>query len=664
MASLDELIAESVNPFDRNLFTANFWHDRGQFETPVAAIHQAAIDEVEAIFAEVAAGGGSRTVLIVGDSGSGKSYLLGRLRHRLNARASFAYAGPWPDSELVWRHVLQQVIDSLMQPAQDGTAPQLHRWLCGLLVVWLKELERSGGRRSWPPGTTLRQAFIAAMRQAYPAVEGLYQPDKLFGVLFDLTDAALYPLATAWLRGDQLDDEDLAKLGGAPAIDSEAAARGLLISLGRLARHTRPMVLCFDQLDNIPRLPDGNIDLQALLNLNSVIHNEAVPSFLIIISLITETWRANRGRLIQADLARIHREITLQPIPLDAAEALWQARLAPLHALAEPKPDSPILPLSREALADAFPGGRALPRAVLQLGRQLLNARRGVAAPQPGAEAAGLRLAWNEQLRRVQSGLRKIGQIASPQLMRMLFEVLQTLNCQELLLDQLGERRYWLYSLGFRSRSGGGRIGVVWIEDESLRRLNTLLECCEAALERTPYETFYLLRAGALGRPANRGHRLHQKLFASNDPRRRHLVPDLASVQALAVHHALVNAVTSRELVVEDKNPSREELSALVRGSDVLKDCRLLVELGVLDDAGQVQDSPQEQAQRFILDLLATQQLLGRAALVASVRAGCEGLDETQAEHVVEQLLAEKRLRVLDAQAPREAQIVCLLPIG
>jgi len=60
-----------------------------------------------------------------------------------------------------------------------------------------------------------------------------------------------------------------------------------LANFGRISAQTQPIVLCFDQLDNIP-LPDGSIDLQALFSVNSSI--QPVPKkFLVIISIITNT---------------------------------------------------------------------------------------------------------------------------------------------------------------------------------------------------------------------------------------------------------------------------------------------------------------------------------------------------------------------------------------
>jgi len=52
--------------------------------------------------------------------------------------------------------------------------------------------------------------------------------------------------------------------------------QNILANFGRISAQTQPIVLCFDQLDNIPRLPDGSIDLKLF---NSSIHNQSLKTF-------------------------------------------------------------------------------------------------------------------------------------------------------------------------------------------------------------------------------------------------------------------------------------------------------------------------------------------------------------------------------------------------
>ena len=98
--------------------------------------------------------------MLLGDSGSGKSHLLGRIKRRLNDRACFAYIGPWPDSQFIWRHVLRQTVDSLMAVPEGQSESQLIRWLRGL-EFFIREgfAKRLLGER---------RVFIRDMRASFP----------------------------------------------------------------------------------------------------------------------------------------------------------------------------------------------------------------------------------------------------------------------------------------------------------------------------------------------------------------------------------------------------------------------------------------------------------------------------------------------------------------
>ncbi len=201
------------------------------------------------------------------------------------------------------------------------------------------------------------------MRKTF-GTAGIYNANEFFGILYDLTDANLYSLACEWLKGDNLDEDSLQQLGVKRAIDTENAARKLLANFSKLSANTQPIVLCFDQLDNIARLPDNSIDLPALFSANSTIHNEKWPGLLVIISIITSTYYQNTKQVPPADLARITSQVPLKHITLDEAKALWATRLYPVHAQTQPKPNSPICPLTEQSLQEHFPGGKTLPRDV------------------------------------------------------------------------------------------------------------------------------------------------------------------------------------------------------------------------------------------------------------------------------------------------------------
>ncbi|MEM8604373.1 MAG: hypothetical protein AAGF24_11125, partial [Cyanobacteria bacterium P01_H01_bin.121] len=152
-----------------------------------------------------------------------------------------------------------------------------------------------------------------------------------------------------------------------------------------------PIVLCFDNLDNIPKLPNGSPDLQALFNVNTTFHNEKLKHFLIIISIITNTLKTNQKAIQPADRVRVDQTVRLHPISLEQAHSLWAYRLHPLHQKLKARPEATIAPLSSTWLDAKFPRGKALPRNVLMLGQQLIeHYKQAGTLPQPGDPDAAL----------------------------------------------------------------------------------------------------------------------------------------------------------------------------------------------------------------------------------------------------------------------------------
>ncbi len=97
-------------------------------------------------------------------------------------------------------------------------------------------------------------------------------------------------------------------------------------------------------------------------------------------------------------------------------------------------------------------------------------------------------------------------------------------------------------------------------------------------------------------------------------------------MQYIETYHRLVNAAAGGELVIAAQTPDISQLQALIRESDVLKECKLLQQLGVIEGSKPVikpivdPDNPDpsdiEAAQKYILNLMTTQSLMGMQALI------------------------------------------------
>jgi hypothetical protein len=227
MASIDEIILRSINPFD-NFTSNNFWLEQQQPEPTVDSIHQGAISTIEATLAQVAQDHHTRTLILDGDGGSGKSYLLGRLKKKLNAKAFFVYIPPFPQIDSIWRHILRYTVDSLMKVPEGQKDSQLLLWLDKVLTA----IKQRGVKDRILKDDVLdllrsdKKKFINKFKEIYKQV-GIYNADIFFGVLHDLNNLQLYSLACEWLRGDDLSEDSLQNLRIKKSIDTEEAARAL-----------------------------------------------------------------------------------------------------------------------------------------------------------------------------------------------------------------------------------------------------------------------------------------------------------------------------------------------------------------------------------------------------------------------------------------------------
>lgn len=682
MASIDRIIQQAVNPFDSTTFRpGNFWQEEQDPRFTVDSIHQEVVTEIEELVDRVAQDHRTRTVLLSGDSGSGKSYLLGRIKRILNSKAFFAYIGPWPESDYIWRHTLRNTVDSLMYVPEGQKESQLLLWLRGLSAFDTQNLiKRVFGER---------QLFIHNLKGMYPA--GIYNANEFFGVLYDLTNPKLYSIACEWLKGDDLDEKSLKALHVKRSIDSESAAQQILSNFGKISAATQPIVMCFDNLDNIDRGLDGFINLQALFNVNSIIHNQKLKNFLTIVSVITNTWQQNYKRIQPADLARIDTKIRLSAIALDQAEALLASRLYSLHQQADPQPRSPIYPITRQDLDAKFPGGKTLPRFALMLGRSQFQAAKREGSPRCDEDfvsrssseidsdrvdaIAAFQLVWLKEFNKTQEKVTRIRHFSAPELIQMLREALEALQVRGIQPKLLPSPTYASYSISYHLPVQLGRIGVVWTEDPNLVGFFHLMKACEKAIATDLCKTLYLIRGEKLGTRKNQGNKLYAQIFTGYP--HRHILPDMLSLYYLATHHSLVNAACAGELVVGNLTPNLSELQEFIRESKILEDCPLLQTLGVFagftriigvtdvtpKQLGTGQDRSQllKKVKEYLLALVKTQQIMGWYILMQNALDQFPDLQEYQVKELIFQLCMEKRLLILDENVPEEAQLVCVL---
>lgn len=657
MATLEEIIRQEANPFDPVTFkTGNFWQEDEAITSTVNSIHQAEINQVTQVLMQIAKDHSTRTVLLAGDAGSGKSYVLKRLRDSLNSKAFFVYIPPFIDSDHIWRHTLRQTVDSLMHKPEGQQESQL--------VLWLKSLSVFSDRSLLKKLLGERNVFINNFRSEYPT--GIYQTKEFFGVLYDLNNPDLYFTACSWLRGEDLDEEDLKALKVKSSIDSEAAAQGILANLGRVSTSTYPIVLCFDQVET-NQFPDSTANIQPVFNINTIFHNEKLKNFLIIISINIHTWKQHSGQIQQSDKDRIERSIALKRISLEQAKALWASRLQPLHYQANPKPETTIYPLLYEDLEKTFPGGKTTPRLTLALGyKLLLNYKLSDILPpdNPPVEAdlmAAFKLLWEKELSKTEQKVTRIRHFSEPELVSMLSRVLSALQIKDIHPKLLSSKTYASYSFSYQFPQKKRITGLIWAENPSKTFFHTMNSCAVVEKERVCDE-MYLIRAERNGSPNTKGHQLYKQIFVDS-PHNRHIKPDLESVHYLATYDRLVNSVHAQEVVLGDKTLTLNDLETFVRDSGVLKGCLLLQDLGIIPkERGKGKSVTLDREKDFLLSFIKTHHLISRKNIVQNIFEQFPKLTDVQIEQIIQELCQENSIRILDESVSSMDQIICLIP--
>ncbi|MGB6168219.1 MAG: hypothetical protein WBF52_11580 [Geitlerinemataceae cyanobacterium] len=647
MPSIEQILRQEINPFDSvNFRPGNFWQETQDRALTIDSIHHEAIEEIANYLAFVSRDRRTRTILLCGDSGAGKSHLLDRLKQHFNDRAFFAYIGPWPDREFLWRHILRNTVDSLLKVPQGQQESQL--------LIWLKSFSIFQQRSLLDRLLGDRKAFIRKVRETYPS--DLYNANEFVGVLYDLLDPELFWLASDWLRGENLDDEDLKLLRVRQPIDTEDAAQKVLANFGRISADTQPIVLCFDNLDCIAGTPEGTVNLQALLNCNSTIHNEKLKSFLIIISLIKNTAYNYVDRLQPSDLARIDAQIVLKPIRLAQVETLYAARLQPLHQQAIPPPPSPIFPLTRQLLDSRFPGQKTNPRNALELGRKVVFEYKTGQSIDSEDLLSTFKLVWLKAFQKTAKRVNRIRQFSSVELMQMLYKVARVLQLDRVSTQFLPNPRYTHYSFSYNEAEQ--KIGVVWMEDPNLTSFFYLMKACEDVKSRDVCQVLQFVRSENLGTIKNKGYQLYQHLF-SEFPH-HHIIPSLESVHYLVTYQNLFHAAGAGELVVGNQTPDIQSLEKLLDDSQLLLNCALLQDLGWVK-SDRSEQTIEDRLQEFLINLIANQQLIGRQVLIEKAIERFPQLDKIEVDREIDRMSRDSRIAILDPEASQSEQLICIV---
>ena len=213
--------------------------------------------------------------LILGEAGSGKTHMLTRILRKLRNNAQlavFAAIKAFHNPESVTQNIFSEILNSLKLPHSNGRSQ---------FDLVMSEFMNSYRERRHTDGfdsienldiRTYVKKDIPELGRNFIKCLMLYMSAKDEGMKIDILD---------WIR-EGLDDEDSFRLGlPARNIDAmnpserEQDAANMLASLGHVLSYARvPLVLCFDQLDNMKDEPESRKLITAWGNSVALLMND------------------------------------------------------------------------------------------------------------------------------------------------------------------------------------------------------------------------------------------------------------------------------------------------------------------------------------------------------------------------------------------------------
>ena len=365
----------------------------GAIETSIARMREVARSEPHALR--------STSLVVLGPPGAGKTHLFARLRRRLGPRAVFVHVRPLVHTEITPRFVLGEVVKQLGYATHGVSGmPQAHA-LVGSLLAHLR------GKNVFFPSVFLAECEALSdeereqrLESALEQVLGIWQEAdesylrRLLQVPFAKT-ATMQRSLLAWLSGRDCDVTQLQRIGATASLGEEVALSALR-TLSAVASLGAPIVIVFDQLENLVDAEGPGSRLLAYANLTTELVDSMRGLVLVHMALDTEWSRGIEPSLNASQRSRLlmARATLALPTPKEREDLLrlWIDRL-PERTLSYPWPftDSEATRLCQR------PG--VTPRMLLVECRRAFNGEAPLDGdPEPAARAAGVAL-MNEEPR-------------------------------------------------------------------------------------------------------------------------------------------------------------------------------------------------------------------------------------------------------------------------
>lgn len=228
--------------------------DLSELNQPASALIEQAVSTIRNQARADAGQSRTTSLVLLGPPGTGKTHLFARLRQRLGPRGVFVHMRPLLHAGISPSYVLSQAVHQLAQPSYGRSEWQVDTLVGSLIghlegqgpdfpVTHLSTFRELEERRRAERLEELADGIL----DTFPDLDSQFV-DRLLRVPF--AAPRIRRALLAWLSGQECDPTELARVEAPTSMDPANTVRALR-TLGSLAALGAPLVLVFDQLENL-----------------------------------------------------------------------------------------------------------------------------------------------------------------------------------------------------------------------------------------------------------------------------------------------------------------------------------------------------------------------------------------------------------------------------
>lgn len=339
----------------------DIWHPQ---DSHVSGLHDDALADVLAAVedAERQEQSSPIGVALRGRAGSGKTHLLGHVRHRVQAAGGFFFMVQLLDATNFWQSTRGGIMDSLGRPGlvRDTQLKDLIWQLEQIAHVSRAARRALIGDEDLTPG--ILDEFVEALTKARGVTVRNCRHTLRALVLVASTDPDLQDIGEAFLgSGGDIDAEERARWG---LRTNDRTAQQTVAEISRLVALAGPAVLAIDQIDTLLAQANSgtgadDVALDDSRNLEHVAHGlmsvkEAMRRTVAVVACLPSVWELIRSKATATVADRFRETAVLERLPTaDVGRAMLERRFEARYRTVDFTPPYPTWPILPSAFDDA-----------------------------------------------------------------------------------------------------------------------------------------------------------------------------------------------------------------------------------------------------------------------------------------------------------------------